>query len=194
MTKPKAVTGKKIWPVERKLINRIITKQKGYHNKPYPAKNKIPTEALHSVAGALNVLDKAEKKKPNKGHIVKYRKGYEHTQALPEAHYMSYKATPKKPKKRKPLTAAEKEARREARLAKDKTYRPSAATIARQAETKEQRSARLQKALEEARKRFLNPTDLPGPTDLKSVIKQHVSSQIPKNFFQENSHAYQNYS
>lgn len=138
MGKPDTYLAKKIWPTERKLINKIITKQKGYHTKPYPSPNKIPTAALHSVKGALKVLDQAEKKKPNKGHILKYRRAFEHQNALPEAHYMAFKKTSsksKKPQKVK-LSAKEKEDKREAELRKDPTYQLSSHTLKRLAEEK----------------------------------------------------------
>jgi len=89
----------KVWPTERKLINKIITKQKGYHTKPYPSKNDVPAKAARSVGGALELLDEAEKKKPNKGHILKYRKTYEHHNALPKANRIEYRGVPKSRKK-----------------------------------------------------------------------------------------------
>jgi len=67
------------------MINTIIVKQKGFKSKPYPEKNKIPAKAAQSGLGALKVLDAAEKKKANRGHIIKYRKGHEHTTRLPKA-------------------------------------------------------------------------------------------------------------
>lgn len=178
------IAAKKIWPVERKLINRIVTNQKGYHTKPYPSKNKIPTEALHSVKGALHVLDMAEKKKPNKGHIVKYRKEYEHQKALPESHHFAFKKKEKKasPPKKK-LTAAEKEARKEAKLAKDPTYKASELTLQRKSETKEERMVRLAASLAKARAQFVSPSSMSGPTNLKDVIKTHLGASIPKNIF-----------
>lgn len=171
MGKPKSYLAKKIWPTERKLINRIITKEKGYHNKPYPAKNKIPTEALHSVSGALDVLDKAEKKKPNKGHIRKYRKNFEKHYHLPEAHYFAFKAKEKKTPAKK-LTAKEREEKREEALRKKfADYKPSAATLARQKETKEQRMARLQASLDAARRNFvkIDEKELQGITPTQAV-------------------------
>lgn len=172
MGKPDVNIAKNVWPAERKLINRIITKQKGYHNKPYPAKNKIPTEALHSITGALDVLDKAEKKKANKGYIRSYRKTHEWTKgSLPEAHYMAFKKKQKKNKTKQ-------------KVVKDSSYKPSAATIKRKAETKEERSARLQASLAAARRNFVAPSEFGGgPMDLQSVIKQHLGPSIPKNYF-----------
>lgn len=170
-----STTAKKIWPAERKLINRVITKQKGYHNKPYPSKNKIPTAALHSVSGALNVLDEAEKKKPNKGHIMKYRREHEHTKALPESHYFAFKKNAPKPKP-KP---------KQARVVKNPPEaKPSALVLQRRAETKEQREARLAASLAKARARFVPPNQMSGPTDLESVIARHLGAAIPKDYFE----------
>lgn len=184
-----SIPARKIWPAERKLINRIITKQKGYHTKPYPDKNKIPSEALHSVQGALDVLDKAEKKKPNKGSILKFRRAYEHQQNLPTPHYFAFKKRTKrapKPKKapqpRRKMTEAEREA---ALIAKDPEYRPSSETLARRAETKEQRMARLQASLAAARKGDFTQTSASG--NAKLAYHDVIGSRVPKDFFTRRS-------
>lgn len=75
---------RKVWPEERRLINKVI-KQKGYDTKPYPQKRRIPSKASKSIKGALGLLDEAEKKKPAKGKIMKYRHEYEHKRDLPSA-------------------------------------------------------------------------------------------------------------
>lgn len=75
---------RKVWPEERRLINKVI-KQKGYITKPYPKKKRIPEKAGESLKGALDLLDEAEKKKPAKGKIMKYRREHEHQRVLPSA-------------------------------------------------------------------------------------------------------------
>lgn len=152
MTKIKSLSAKKIWPTERRLINKIITKQKGYHNKPYPRKDKIPSGALHSVKGALMLLDKAEKKKPNKRHILKYRRTYEHKNPLPEAHYFAFKKKEKAVKKPRKKIAKESTKKEE-----QGTY--SSKTLNRLSETREQRMARYAQMLADVPKdTFETPT------------------------------------
>lgn len=85
MVKSFDTIGRQLWPKERKIINYIMTKQKGFHNKPYPSKDKIPEDVYKSGAGALRLFDKVEKKKANKGHIMKYRRTHETTADLPAA-------------------------------------------------------------------------------------------------------------
>lgn len=75
---------RKVWPEERRLINKVI-KQKGYGTKPYPKKRRIPSKASESLKGALDLLDEAEKKRPAKGKILKYRREHEHKRVLPSA-------------------------------------------------------------------------------------------------------------
>ena len=177
MTKKNVTLGRKIWPTERKLINRIITKQKGYHNKPYPAKNKIPTKALHSVSGALNILDQAEKKKANKGHIRSYRKKYEHKEGLPEAHYMAFKKSEKKVeevKKEEPPPPKMKAPPKTKAVPKEEDLTERTKELMK--ETKEQRSARLQASLAAARAAFVAPEAIGGSKNLKTVINQQLSS------------------
>ena len=169
MGKPKTFIAKKIWPTERKLINKIITKEKGYHNKPYPDKNKIPTEALHSVSGALHLLDIAEKKKANKGYIRKYRKTYEHKNSLPEAHYMAFK------KNEKPASSAPKKPRAPRKpKAPNPDEQYTRATLKRLATSKEENSLRLQKQLEKARRQFVPPEALEGSNSLRDVLQTFV--------------------
>lgn len=182
MVKANVTLGKKIWPVERKLINRIITKQKGYHNKPYPLKNKIPTAALHSTQGALNILDQAEKKKPNKGHVRKYRNQYEHKNPLPDAHYYAYKKNTPKPSPASSPAAASKPSPKPKAPRKKETH--SQFVLQRRAETPEQRSARMLASIAEARRKtaFLLGNDKKAQEELsREASQKEVLSALASN-------------
>lgn len=178
--KQRRFLGKRLWPEERKLINKIITKQKGYHNKPYPAKDKIPTQALNSIQGALDLLDQAEKKKPNKRYVVKYRKQYEHQKALPTAdHEMKWEKKSKPAPPPPPPPAPKKKKEPKKKKAKEDEGKMTEETATRLSETPEQRKARYAAMLKRGAADFVKPEDF-GPPERDKTGPATVAAQVAR--------------
>ena len=79
--KKKTDVAAKVWKYERPILERVAH-QKGFKRDPYPEGAPPPNK---SVKGLLKTMQKVDYKKPEKGHVRRWRKKYEHTNNFPMA-------------------------------------------------------------------------------------------------------------